>query len=75
MFPVLFVKIIKEKRGYYRAIFEMGEENPASLQPGEMTKKYVAFLEKFITEYPELWLWSHRRWKWEWKEEYGPILK
>ncbi len=73
--PVLFVKIIKEKRGYYRAIFEMGEENPASLQPGEMTKKYVAFLEKFITEYPELWLWSHRRWKWEWKEEYGPVLK
>jgi Kdo2-lipid IVA lauroyltransferase/acyltransferase len=72
--PVLFVKIIKEKRGYYRAIFEMGEKNPASLQPGEMTKKYVDFLEKFISEYPEMWLWSHRRWKWEWKEEYGPVL-
>lgn len=73
--PVLFVKIIKEKRGYYRAIFSMGEENPASLQPGEMTKKYVDFLEQFIKEHPEMWLWSHRRWKWEWKEEYGPVLK
>ncbi len=73
--PVLLVKIIKEKRGYYRAIFEMGEESPASLQQGEMTKKYVDFLEKFIKEHPEMWLWSHRRWKWEWKEEYGPVLK
>jgi Kdo2-lipid IVA lauroyltransferase/acyltransferase len=73
--PVLFVKIIKEKRGYYRAIFEMGEENPASLPLGELTKKYVAFLERFITEHPEMWLWSHRRWKWEWKPEYGPVVQ
>ncbi len=73
--PVLFVKIIRQRRGYYKAVFEMGEPNPASMQPGEITKKYVAFLEKFITEYPEMWLWSHRRWKWEWKEEYGPVLK
>jgi|SRR5688572_11643112 len=73
--PVVFTKIIKEKRGHYKVIFEMGEENPASLQPGEMTKKYVAFLEKFVTEYPEMWLWSHRRWKWEWKPEYGNVIK
>ena len=73
--PVLFVKIIKEKRGYYRAIFEMGEEHPALLQPGEMTRKYVLFLEKFIREHPDMWLWSHRRWKWEWKPEYGKIIE
>jgi Kdo2-lipid IVA lauroyltransferase/acyltransferase len=73
--PVLFAKIIKERRGYYKVIFEMGEEHPASLQPGELTKKYVAFLEQFIREYPEMWLWSHRRWKWEWKPEYGPVIQ
>jgi KDO2-lipid IV(A) lauroyltransferase len=73
--PVLFVKIIKEKRGYYKVIFEMGEENPAALTPGEMTRKYVDFLEKFIKEYPDMWLWSHRRWKHEWKPEYGPVME
>jgi KDO2-lipid IV(A) lauroyltransferase len=73
--PVLFCKFIKEKRGYYKIIFEMGEENPALLAEGEMTKKYVAYLSKFICEHPEMWLWSHRRWKWDWKPEYGPIIK
>jgi Kdo2-lipid IVA lauroyltransferase/acyltransferase len=68
--PVLFCKFVKERRGYYRIIFEMAEENPASLKEGELTKKYVDYLQQFITEYPDMWLWSHRRWKWEWKPEY-----
>lgn len=72
--PVLFCKFIKERRGYYRIIFEMGEENPASLRDGEMTKKYVDYLSRFMKEYPEMWLWSHRRWKWDWKPEYGNII-
>ena len=73
--PVVFAKLIRERRGYYKVIFEMGEENPASLQPGELTKKYVRYLEAFIKENPEMWLWSHKRWKWEWKPEYGAILE
>ena len=52
----------------------MGEEYPANTQQGELTKKYAAFLGDFINEYPEMWLWSHRRWKWEWKPEYGEII-
>jgi KDO2-lipid IV(A) lauroyltransferase len=71
--PVVFTKLIRERRGYYRVVFEMGEESPASLEPGELTRQYVRFLEDFIREYPEVWLWSHRRWKWEWKPEYGPV--
>jgi Kdo2-lipid IVA lauroyltransferase/acyltransferase len=72
--PVLFSKFIKEKRGYYRIIFEMGEENPAALKEGELTKKYVQYLHDFVSEHPEMWLWSHRRWKWDWKEQYGPVI-
>jgi Kdo2-lipid IVA lauroyltransferase/acyltransferase len=72
--PVLFSKFIKERRGYYRIIFEMGEENPGSLKEGELTKKYVEYLHDFVSEHPEMWLWSHRRWKWDWKEQYGPII-
>jgi len=72
--PVLFCKFIKERRGYYKIIFEMGEENPGVLKEGELTRTYVKYLHKFISEYPEMWLWSHRRWKWDWKEEYGPVI-
>lgn len=72
--PVIFSKFIKEKRGYYKVFFEMGEENPGSTKEGEITKKYVEYLTNFMREYPEMWLWSHRRWKWDWKPEYGRIL-
>jgi len=73
--PMLFCKIIKERRGYYKIFFEMGEENPSRLKEGEPTKKYVEYLHQFISEYPEMWLWSHRRWKWDWKQEYGKVIE
>ena len=72
--PVIFCHFTKVKRGYYKAWFIMGEENPASLPKGELTKKYVQFLEEVIKQNPDTWLWSHRRWKWQWKEEYGPVI-
>lgn len=72
--PVVFCKIIKERRGYYQLFLEMGEERPGELKEGELTRHYVDYLQKFISEYPEMWLWSHRRWKWNWKEEYGEII-
>jgi KDO2-lipid IV(A) lauroyltransferase len=72
--PVVFCKIIKERRGYYQLFLEMGEERPGELKEGELTRHYVDYLQKFISEHPEMWLWSHRRWKWNWKEEYGEII-
>lgn len=29
----------------------------------EITERYVRRLEAMICEHPELWMWSHRRWK------------
>jgi KDO2-lipid IV(A) lauroyltransferase len=72
--PVVFCKIIKERRGYYQLFLEMGEERPGELKEGELTRRYVDYLQKFISEHPEMWLWSHRRWKWNWKEKYGKII-
>ena len=71
---VLFCTIRKVRRGYYESFFEMLEEMPATLKEGELTKRYVHSLQNFISEYPEMWLWSHRRWKWDWKKEYGEII-
>ncbi|MBS1653225.1 MAG: lysophospholipid acyltransferase family protein [Bacteroidetes bacterium] len=69
--PVVFGHFKKIKRGYYTSSYILAEENPASLQPGELTVRYVRFLEQIIKDDPETWLWSHRRWKHEWKPEYG----
>lgn len=72
--PVIFCYFIKLKRGYYKGFFELAEETPAALPKGELTRRYAAYLEAFIRQYPDMYLWSHRRWKWEWKEEYGQII-
>jgi KDO2-lipid IV(A) lauroyltransferase len=71
--PVIFAQLYKVKRGYYHAHFEVGADNPASLPEGELTRRYIAFLENAIREHPDMWLWSHRRWKWDWKEEYREL--
>lgn len=71
---VVFAFIHKPRRGYYEAVFTLVVENPASLTQEELTKKFVLYLEDVIKQYPESWLWSHRRWKWEWKPEYGEII-
>lgn len=69
--PVIFCYFTKVKRGYYKGVFQLGEAEPASLPKGQLTKNYAAYLERFISQYPEMYLWSHRRWKWAWKEEFG----
>jgi len=71
---VVFAFIHKPRRGYYEAVFSLAEENPVASTEQDITKKFVLYLEDVIRQYPEMWLWSHRRWKWEWKQEYGNIL-
>lgn len=68
--PVVFAQLYKVKRGHYRAHVELGAENPGELESGELTRRYIKFLEAAIREHPDMWLWSHRRWKHAWKEEY-----
>ena len=61
--PVVFASIVKPKRGYYHATFSIATEDPSVLKEGELTLLYAAFMEKTIRNNPEMWLWSHRRWK------------
>jgi Kdo2-lipid IVA lauroyltransferase/acyltransferase len=72
--PVVFGHFTKKERGYYEGHFHLEEEKPQTLLAGELTLRYISYLEKVISDHPEMWLWSHRRWKHEWKEEYGPII-
>lgn len=72
--PVVFCYFSKWKRGYYTIHFHLASENPASTQHGELTKQYVAYLKEAICRQPDMWLWSHRRWKYDWQPEYGKII-
>jgi Kdo2-lipid IVA lauroyltransferase/acyltransferase len=68
--PVLFAHIVKPKRGYYHSVLEIACEDPSTLKEGELTLKYAHYMEKVIRLNPEMWLWSHRRWKRSWDPIY-----
>lgn len=61
--PVAFLHIDKVKRGYYRSWFEIIYDGQEELPYGEITRRYANKLEQMIRRRPELWMWSHRRWK------------
>lgn len=67
---VAFCYIQKLRRGYYNIVFSIGEVNPTQLPEGVLTVKYVRYLEEVIRKQPDMWLWSHKRFKHGWKEEY-----
>lgn len=61
--PVVSLRTRKVSRGYYEVdIYDLCSE-PEVLEPGELTRMHTQMLEHYIQENPELWLWSHRRWK------------
>jgi KDO2-lipid IV(A) lauroyltransferase len=68
--PVLFASIVKPKRGHYHAILEVACEDPIAMNEGKLTLQYARYMEKVIRANPEMWLWSHRRWKHGFKPEY-----
>lgn len=61
--PVYFVKMERIQRGRYRMSFKEIYDGLSEIAPNEITERYVRNLEEMIRETPELWLWSHRRWK------------
>ena len=62
-YPVYFFYIRQVKRGYYTAEFRLIAEHPAETAEGQITEAYARMLEENILECPELWLWSHNRWR------------
>lgn len=60
---LFFPRFKKIKRGHYELEFKIITESPKKLNDGEIIEKYASLLEEAIRDSPELWLWSHRRWK------------
>lgn len=64
-FPVFYLYITRTARGYYHVNMHTLAAAPKNTAEGEITKSYAQILEKNIQEQPELWLWTHNRWKWK----------
>lgn len=60
---VYYLDISRPRRGYYIARAIPLATHPGQLPTFELTRRYYAQLEATIRRQPELWLWSHRRWK------------
>lgn len=64
-YPVYYAYIRKMKRGCYEAELHLLAADPKQCTEGEITTAYAHALEQNILEQPELWLWTHNRWKWK----------
>lgn len=62
--PVFFGTITKLKRGHYRFEYEKMAEPPYDDNaPHSVTDEFCHRLENNIRNQPDLYLWSHKRWK------------
>jgi len=72
---VVFVGFKRVKRGYYHFESVLLTDNAALIDKrGQLTGLYRDALENAIVNDPANYLWSHRRFKFEWNPGYGDIL-
>jgi KDO2-lipid IV(A) lauroyltransferase len=60
---VAYYKMNKTGRGRYLISVQHICYHPGELPDGGITAAYAKLLEANINEQPEIWLWSHKRWK------------
>jgi KDO2-lipid IV(A) lauroyltransferase len=61
--PVWFAASRFRRRGEYECVMIELYDGNSPIEEHVITERYIRELEKCIVERPELWLWSHRRWK------------
>ncbi len=64
-YPVIYVSLNRTKRGFYEMTLDLLSENPKDTKKGEISELHTKRLEQDIIRQPEIWLWSHKRWKHE----------
>lgn len=60
---VFYTDVSKPKRGHYILEFIPLFEDVKKLPQHTVTEAHARMLEKNIQRCPEIWLWSHKRWK------------
>jgi len=69
----VMLSIDRVRRGYYETEFEVLENDSGQEGEFEITRKYLGKLEKSIREKPELYLWTHKRWKYTRNDAKNPV--
>ena len=63
-YPVIFVELIRIKRGFYTMSFEeLIQPSYDNVEKGAIIELFARRLEKSVLKYPDQYLWSHKRWK------------
>lgn len=62
-YPVVYISITRPRRGYYHMAAETLVATPLEMPEGGISEAHTQRLERDIRIHPDLWLWTHRRWK------------
>lgn len=60
---VAYIRWSRPERGHYRLTFVPLVENASESTPEEIMKLYYKHLEEDIKAQPEIYLWTHKRWR------------
>jgi KDO2-lipid IV(A) lauroyltransferase len=61
----VFANFYRTKRGFYHMQYEIMTTSPNYFKDGQLTAQFVKILEEKIKANPANYLWSHRRWRYE----------
>lgn len=67
--PMVYLGIDRVERGKYEMKFRLIEENTKGVPHGELTRRFACYLQEDIFANKVNWLWSHKRWKRDFRPE------
>ena len=60
---VVYWDMMKHSRGKYKIVVRKIADDASEMEQTEITDTYVKYLQETIMRQPEIWLWTHKRWK------------
>jgi len=67
---VIMAEMQRKKRGHYHFGMRVIADSVQGMEPAALAARYRDELERVVRQDPANYLWSHRRWKYEWRSEY-----
>lgn len=72
---VVMAEMQRIKRGHYHFALRLVTESADQYTPQQLAALFRDQLQQVIRNNPSNYLWSHRRWKYEWREEFGELRR
>ena len=61
--PVYYFTPYRIRAGHYEGRMTCIYDGKEQVEPNEIMERYVRLVEQDIMREPEMWMWTHRRWK------------